>query len=469
MKRRALLVVLAFATFATSVLAADVPSSAAKPSVLTNQTESRFRWNYKTLVGDYDRVGTRNSKWDKEARAALEGFARIRANPTGELALLIRGVSNSVEKAVSAGCTDPMVNYVHVRYVGRMRATTLQQEADLFQQAAEELLASDYHSLRKAYACYWTTEAFRRLSGSRTNLARTATTYRGWLGTNIIETAKDASVPGAEIYELCTMALDELEYMTGLYDGWFKFIEPHLLNHWPEDYRLYFIKGRVYRHYAWRARGYGYADSVSEQNFKLFNERLEVAAEALRRAWKLNSQDPKIPTEMIRVVRGLELGRDEMEKWFLRAMALDPANYTACQHKMFYLEPKWHGSEADMLAFGRECAASRKWKGRVPLILAEAHDALARYVPQENRDRYWKQPHVWKDIRSAYETYFSSPDAEQRWRHNYVRYAHWCGQWNVLYEQVPKMGWTNYPFFGGKEAFDQMARTAKEKSTKVAK
>ena len=87
MKRRALLVVLAFATFATSALAADVPSSAAKPSVLTNQTESRFRWNYKTLVGDYDRVGTRNSKWDKEARAALEGFARIRANPGDSLAV----------------------------------------------------------------------------------------------------------------------------------------------------------------------------------------------------------------------------------------------------------------------------------------------------------------------------------------------------------------------------------------------
>jgi hypothetical protein len=208
---------------------------------------------------------------------------------------------------------------------------------------------------------------------------------------------------------------------------------------------------------------------VSEANFKLFHERLEVAAEALRRAWKLNSQDPKIPTEMLRVELGLGQRRDEMEKWFQRAMALDPANYAACKHKMYYLEPKWHGSEEDMLAFGRECLASRKWKGAVPLTLAEAHDALARYVPKESRDQYWKRPNVWKDIQNAFEHYFSTPDADQSWRHNYVRYAYWCGQWKVFHEQLPKMGWTNYIYFGGKEAFDQMARTAKEKSTKADK
>jgi hypothetical protein len=29
------------------------------------------------------------------------------------------------------------------------------------------------------------------------------------------------------------------------------------------------------------------------------------------------------------------------------------------------------------------------------------------------------------------------------------------------------MGWTNYTYFGGKEAFDQMVRTAQENSTKA--
>ena len=102
-------------------------------------------------------------------------------------------------------------------------------------------------------------------------------------------------------------------------------------------------------------------------------------------------------------------------------------------------------------------------------MLTDAHEALARYVPKETRDQYWKRPNVWKDIRDTFESYLSAPDADQGWRHNYVHYAYWCGQWNALYEQLPKMGWTNYLFFGGKEAFDQMVRTAQEKATKAGK
>jgi hypothetical protein len=388
MSIRSSLVALALVSFTPAVLAAESPAKPANSSEVTNQTESRLRWNLKMLVEDYDRIGTRDAKWDKDARAALEGFARIRANPTGDLTLLIPVVSNSVQKAVSAGCTDPMITYLHLRSIGRFKARTVAEEAELNRQAAKGLQSSGYHSLRKAYACLWTAEAYRRMSDSPTNLAPGTSIYRGRLRTNVIETVRDASVPGDEIYELCTLTLEQLAHNVYLQEGWFAVIEPNLLKHWPEDYRMYLIKGSVHVPYAWNARGGGYADTVSEANFKVFHDRLEVAADALRRAWKLNSQDPRIPTEMLRVELGLGQGRDEMEKWFQRAMALDPANYAACGHKMHYLEPKWYGSEEDMLAFGRECVTSGKWKGSVPLTLAEAHDALARYVPKEKRDQY---------------------------------------------------------------------------------
>jgi hypothetical protein len=463
MNPRPVLLALTLASFSPSALAATAP---ANPTTGTNLSESRLRWNLKTLVGDYDRVGKRDAKWDREARAALEAYARIRANPTGELSSLILVVSNSAEKAVSAGCIDPMVAYLRVRYIDRMKATDA-ESAELHRQAAKGLAASGYHNLRKAYATLNTVHAYKHMADSPTNLPPAVNVYRGRLRTNVVDTVQDASVPGDEIYELCMSALEQLAQNAYLVEGWFAVIEPLLLKHWPEDYRLYLMKGSLHVPYAWSARGGGYANTVSEANFKLFHDRLSVAAEALRRAWKLNSQDPKIPTEMLRVELGLGQGRDEMEKWFQRAMALDPANYAACGHKMNYLEPKWYGSEEDMLAFGRECVTSRKWKGSVPLTLAEAHDALARYLPKEKRDQYWKRPNVWKDIRDAFESYFSRPDADQSWRHNYVRYAYWCGQWKPFQEQLPKMGWTNYTYFGGKEAFDRMVRTAQENLTKA--
>src|SRR6185503_2584138 len=43
--------------------------------------KERLEWNIKTLVGDYDAVGSRDEAWDAPARMALEGFARVRSNP----------------------------------------------------------------------------------------------------------------------------------------------------------------------------------------------------------------------------------------------------------------------------------------------------------------------------------------------------------------------------------------------------
>ena len=43
----------------------------------------------------------------------------------------------------------------------------------------------------------------------------------------------------------------------------------------------------------------------------------------------------------------------------------------------WYLQLKWYGSAAEVIAFGRECVTSKEWKDRVPLILWEAHRMLA--------------------------------------------------------------------------------------------
>src|SRR5438445_13699562 len=43
------------------------------------ETDYRLKWNVDTLVGDYEKHGRHNPKWDQSANAALLLFAQVRA------------------------------------------------------------------------------------------------------------------------------------------------------------------------------------------------------------------------------------------------------------------------------------------------------------------------------------------------------------------------------------------------------
>jgi hypothetical protein len=121
-----------------------------------------------------------------------------------------------------------------------------------------------------------------------------------------------------------------------------------------------------------------------------------------------------------------------------------------------------------MIAFGRQCATSTDWGGKVPLILADAHWDYYIYLNDpEIKSNYWKLPDVWPDIKASYDRFFEiNPDAIGYY-HNYVWYAYHAEQWDALNELIPKLGPINYSYFGGKEEFDKMVRSAKEHGDKT--
>src|SRR5882762_1739155 len=49
------------------------------PVSTEKETEYRFKWNVDTLVGDYEKHGRHNPKWDQSAKTALHVFAEVRA------------------------------------------------------------------------------------------------------------------------------------------------------------------------------------------------------------------------------------------------------------------------------------------------------------------------------------------------------------------------------------------------------
>ena len=58
-----------------------------------------------------------------------------------------------------------------------------------------------------------------------------------------------------------------------------------------------------------------------------------------------------------------------MELWFDRAMKADGDDRYACLTKLDWLDPKWHGTAEEMLAFGRACRDTKNWRTGITLLV----------------------------------------------------------------------------------------------------
>lgn len=120
---------------------------------------------------------------------------------------------------------------------------------------------------------------------------------------------------------------------------------------YPNSHIAFTAKGYIYCDLAWRYRGGKYANEVSLEDMQHFKESLLIAEEALKRAYELNTNTSFAATKMITVTMGLCQPREEMEKWFKRATSVPLKENFPYGCKALYLQPIWHGSIAELLAY----------------------------------------------------------------------------------------------------------------------
>lgn len=449
--------------FAAESKSTSPPATNGAPAKLDKEAESRLKWNLDTLVGDYNRHGKRNPKWDEAARAGLTGFAEARIPTTRDWQSLAARIADATRKAVTNGCDDPLILYLYARYVTSTERHTPKEYADAFRRSAEGLSKSEYSPIRKFYAALRTAETLK----PGTNTPPEVHEWRIRANEYLNEALRDKSMPVREAYDACEQLLTVVKQNPAQYERFYRSFETNLFNNWPSDESIYLLKGIFYLKYAWNGRGGEYAPKVTDKGWELFATRLAEAEKALNKAWELDPHDARIAREMITLELGQGKGRPRMELWFKRATDLDPNYYDAFEAKRYYLEPKWYGSPEDMLEFGRECVNSKKWGGHTALILRDAHESLARYLDEADRPAYWKQPSVWKDIHAAFEKFFELNPDEIGWHHNYALYAYRAEQWDELNRQLPLLGEVNYEFFGGRQKYDKMVQEAKAHQKKA--
>lgn len=427
----------------------------------------RHRWFMTNLVGAYERLGKHSPQWDEPAKSALSLMAAARAGDAGVPPGWQGKIATLARSALDKGCTDPLIQYVAVRYrVGDAKQSDA-ENAKIFRKVAEQMDASEYPASLKFYASMRAAEALKAVLPAKDppEEAMDQVHFRRHTAlVNLLKAIHDPTTPETEIYAMADQLMDAVQRNAEEYPEFWERLGPALKEHWPDSAGYDLLRGKFHLHQAWRARGTSYANEVPPEKWKLFEEGLKVAEESLTSAWNKDGHDTRAPAEMIEVCLGLGRDRPEMERWFARAMRAAPNNYDACMYKLHYLEPMWLGSSEAMLTFGRECIRNTNWSGTVPLTIVDAHIFLGALSGKDEatRQRYWLRPEVWPDLRAAYEEFLRREPKAIGWRHNYAWYAYKCQAWDDLNSQLKLLGPVNYGYFGGQAVFDQMVAEAKE-------
>jgi hypothetical protein len=108
---------------------------------------------------------------------------------------------------------------------------------------------------------------------------------------------------------------------------------------------------------AWEARGSGYADAVSENQFASFDEYTQRAEVSLVEAAKLNGKnDPHWYAAMQQIALNAGWDKQHAVGLFLEATTRHPGYYQYYRELANYLLPKWNGDDGEVERFAEAAA-----------------------------------------------------------------------------------------------------------------
>ncbi|HAB17365.1 MAG TPA: hypothetical protein PLX89_17635 [Verrucomicrobiota bacterium] len=425
-------------------------------------------WHQAMLVGGYLEHGQRDAKWDAAATNALSRFAAARAGTLTADVADYWAVTNFTSQALRLGCQDPLIRYLHWRRGGAPLPGTTNILA-----IADDLAATSYDPLLKCYGYYRAFDVLYPKWGNTNQVPPEARRVRQAAFANLYETLAKPGLPGDEFLDLVEPMCDLL-WHTNLVTQYWPKIEEAITNRYLGTAEAQYLLGDKYVDFAWQARGSGWADSVTDEGWRLFGERLQRGESALRQAWDLKPTLAQVPYRMIWVCLGRSHPRSEMELWFRRGQQRSAGWYKLYWAKAEYLMPKWHGSEREVIEFGQQCLTDTNAVKRARLMIVDIHEALEGYYRKNDPKTgkrstkvdltYYRRPAVWRDIRAAFEVFFKEAPEASGWHHNFALHAWRAQDWKTLNQEIPLLGEVNFKYFGGQAEYERMIAEAKDHS-----
>lgn len=356
------------------------------------------------------------------------------------------------QQAIARGCQDPFVRFVWWEYrrtIGDWRPDALASEGKAL---AEELYAHGYSQYVRAQA------ATRALYNLNSGFRDTTTPDRKLLSDIQWKSAFGGiNNPAVPEWQARLMASD-LDYAWSFADKSQQertvgLLDEAISRRFGDGASLHLLRGTRAIRAAWRVTE---LKDTSKDEWTEFIRLLTTARKDLEQAWQLDQTDPNIAAQMIHVCAGLNLPRDEMDKWFRRALATGKDASAACDAKLDYLS-KWKlGGPEDCVAFGRESLAHPEygWKSGLYLWYAHWNNQTYRQLPPG----YLARPEVWGDIKESLAAYLVRYPQSHGIRLDYLYHAWLARDWSVAKEQFALLDPTNLSLarIGGQPAYDAM-------------
>jgi Flp pilus assembly protein TadD len=225
-------------------------------------------------------------------------------------------------------------------------------------------------------------------------------------------------------YRLLEEIYGYLSRQRGTKDLWDKWCVQREASH-----SAFIVRGMYHIHDAWRARGEGFAHTVSEQWGRLFRDELTLAGEDLDKAWRLNPKDPNSAGSMIAVCMGLKMEEDVMDEWFQRAVKADPQSVYPYVNKLTYLSPKWRGRGSDekFSRFAYECNQNPPG-GIVNYVVL--HYFLAENAHRSgNKMGFFHNPQVKQLLDELFDKWLKAFPNSSTARINQAAFQYYLGKW----------------------------------------
>jgi hypothetical protein len=164
-------------------------------------------------------------------------------------------------------------------------------------------------------------------------------------------------------------------------------IEKSKMARWLKEY----YKGEKAIELAWKLRGSGYANTVTEEGWQGFYDNLNKARTYLYNSWKANPTVPYAARKMITIIMaGAGIKDLTVRDWFDRSTNACFDDMDSYHAMLYAYTPRWGGSHELMLAFGKACADTRRYDTQVPGILNYAIYLIGSELPC--RTELYKDP-----------------------------------------------------------------------------
>jgi hypothetical protein len=406
--------------------------------------QATWRWNQRTMVEAYRRVGQRDPSWDAAVEHLMEEWA---------LRFTWRYVWGERELAATVlpfiehdGLDDPMVQYL----VGKCLQAAGDAPAALgwYRRASAGFTDSGYPRLRHAFARLRLVED--SLRGDQADAASVTTALDAYFE-DLATSVAAGDYAGMERLLIEQVLSDRFRkgqagdrFLTGLAE---------LAAVQPESWWSRCLQGELAVISARRIDPespfwFGHDDPLRGAEIRA---QLQRAAALYSAAWEQAPDQPHAAAEMIAVASYLRLEIDPRQ-WFERAVAAQYDFRNAYVHYGESCGRNWGGGYDQMLAFGRECAETGRYETDIPLQLTRVLQIIAHETTHNQQPdvaaAIFGDPELWRMADALLQGVIAEPSrkkAQVWYRSLRVATAWRFGRKDLAARELDRLGRHFYP------------------------